>query len=67
MKENLEKNGLFIPYIDIEFNSELLVGITMSPTLNPDDTIQGILSLTKNKYHNITKDSIVPSEIPIRY
>ena len=62
-----EKNGLFIPYIDIEFNSELLVGITMSPTLNPDDTIQGILSLTKNKDHNITKDSIVPSEIPIRY
>lgn len=66
-REYCEKNGIFIPYVDIEFSSDCLKGITISPTLDFETTRRGIFDLIADKYPNINPSSIVKSEIPIRY
>ena len=63
----MEKNGIFIPYVDLPFNTDAVEGIIISPTLDYENTRNGVLSMTANQYRNINKDNIVKSDIPVRY
>ena len=63
----MEKNGIFIPYVDLPFNTDAVEGIIISPTLDYENTRNGVLSMTANQYRNINKDNIVKSDIPERY
>ena len=66
-QEFYEKNGVFIPYVDIPFNKELLTGICISPTLDYVATKESILRMTGSNYKNINVKTIYESEIPVRY
>ena len=64
----LSKHGLNIPYVDIHFDKDALVGVTLSPTLKPDDERDKILAITRsNGYTGVTANSVVASEIPVRF
>lgn len=57
-----------IPYVDIHFDKDALVGITLSPTLKPDDERDKILDMTKsNGYTGVTENSVFVSGIPVRF
>lgn len=66
-RDFMERNGIFIPYVDLQFEKDSLEGITMSPTLDPEVTRQSLLSLVENKYSKIDTDTIFQSHIPVRY
>lgn len=66
-QEFFEKNGVFIPYVDIPFKNELLTGICVSPTLDYTATKESILRMSGNHYKNIRTNTIYESEIPVRY
>ena len=63
----MERNGIFIPYVDIEFAPDILQGITISPTLDFQMTKQSLEMILANKYPNMDSDAIVQSVIPVRY
>ena len=62
-----EKNGLFVPYLDIEFEKNDLKTISVSPTMNFDETESNIRNVLN--IHGFNKDlvQIVKSDIPVRY
>lgn len=62
-----EKNGIFIPCIDIKFDTEMLTRIGISPTLNFNAAKDSVLRLVGDKYPKINDNSIFESKIPIRY
>lgn len=63
-----ELNGIFIPFVDIQFDKTSLKRITLSPTLEIESTTQSIQRMLKNEYPAIKgKKEIVSSEIPVRY
>lgn len=62
-----EKNGIFIPYVDLHFNKECLIGVGVSPTLDYKATKESILRITGTKYPNLKNDTIYESKIPVRY
>ena len=63
----MKKHGLDIPYVDIRFDKDALIGITLSPTLKLADERSEILKIAKdNGYLNVTADSVCASEIPVR-
>lgn len=66
-QEFYEKNGVFIPYVDIRFKKDLLIGIGISPTLDYEATKESILRMTGTNYKNINTEAIYESEIPVRY
>lgn len=66
-QEFFEKNGVFIPYIDIPFENNLLTGICISPTLDYKATKESILRMMGNRYKNINANTIYESKIPVRY
>ena len=62
-----EKNGLLIPYVDIEFPQNALKGITSSPTLDFTE-VQANLRNALRIYGYAEKTiDIHPSQIPVRY
>ena len=64
----VKKHGLDIPYVDIHFDKDALIGITLSPTLKLADERSEILKIAKdNGYSNVTADSVCASEIPVRF
>ena len=66
-KEFYEKNGVFIPYVDIAFEKDLLIGVGVSPTLDYNASKESILRLAGSNYKNISSDTIYESKIPVRY
>lgn len=63
-----EKNGFLIPYLDVEFGSEALKKIGISPTLDLETTKNSIYRATAKTFPQINKnDSVRQSEIPVRY
>lgn len=62
-------NGVLIPYLELDFDTSSLVGITLSPTINSDLAEQSIRDYCK--YCNIDSDTfpekIAKSEIPVRF
>lgn len=66
-KEFFEKNGYLIPYVDLKWKQEALIGITVSPTLEFEGIKRSILNVTDGKYSNINDESIHNSDIPVRY
>lgn len=67
-RKTVNRHGLNIPYVDIHFDKDALVGITLSPTLKPDDERDKILDMTgSNGYTGVTGNSVFVSEIPVRF
>lgn len=63
-----EMNGIFIPYVDITFDKNILNQITISPTLDTEFTKQSIQRMVKNEYSNLLSEGgIIQSQIPVRY
>ena len=62
-----EKNGIFIPYIDIKFRENIITGIGISPTLDYEATKESVLRMTARNYSKIKNDTIYESKIPVRY
>lgn len=63
----MERNGIFIPYVDINFSPDILQSITISPTLDFQMTKQSLEMLLANKYPNMSSEAIIQSAIPVRY
>ena len=68
-KKYFEKGGILIPCIDVEFESDALKGIGISPTLDFETTKSSIYRATEINFPQIkeNKDSVYPSKIPVRY
>lgn len=62
-----EKNGLLIPYIDIEFPKDNLRSLSVSPTLSFDETESNLVNALKLHGYNINTIQISKSNIPVRY
>ncbi len=63
-----EKNGFLIPYLDVEFGTEALKEIRISPTLDLETTKNSIYRATVKTFPHINKNDFVKqSEIPVRY
>lgn len=62
-----EKNGIFIPYLDLHFDEKTLIGVGVYPTLDYESTQKSILRIMGAKYSNINKNTIHESKIPVRY
>ncbi|MBO5007452.1 MAG: DUF2971 domain-containing protein [Clostridia bacterium] len=62
-----EKNGVFVPCVDISFEKDLLIGIGVSPTLDYCAAKKSVLRMTGSNYENISSDTIYESQIPVRY
>lgn len=64
-----EKGGILIPCIDVEFESDALKGIGISPTLDFETTKSSIYRATEINFPQIkeNKNSVYPSKIPVRY
>ena len=63
-----EKNGFLIPYLDVEFGTEALKEIRISPTLDLATTKNSIYRATAKTFPLINKNDLVKqSEIPVRY
>lgn len=63
----MERNGIFIPYVDINFPPDSLQSITISPTLDYQMAKQSLEMLLADKYQNMSSEAIIQSAIPIRY
>ena len=68
-KKYFERGGILIPCIDVEFESDALKGIGISPTLDFETTKSSIYRATEINFPQIkeNKDSVYPSKIPVRY
>ena len=66
-RKHMERNGIYIPYVDVKFSTEMVKGITMSPTMDVINTRTSILDLVSDKYCGLTEESIEKSDIPVRY
>ena len=62
-----EKNGLLIPYVDIEFPKGALKSITASPTLNFEEVEANLKNAMRIYGYPYEKIKITPSKIPVRY
>lgn len=63
--ESFTKNGLIIPYIDLEFRKQDLISIGVSPTLEYDEVKSNLLNaLFIYSYNNV---EINKSTVPVRY
>lgn len=63
----MERNDIFIPYVDINFESDVLTGVTISPTLDSETTRLSIKLISQKKFSHLKDDDIRASEIPVRY
>ncbi len=63
----MERNDIFIPYIDIDFEPDSLTGVTISPTLDSETTRLSIKLISQMKFNHLKDDDIKASEIPVRY
>lgn len=62
-----DKNGLLVPFVDIEFPRDALQSIFISPTLVFDETESNLTNALRIHSYNPDKISINKSEIPVRY
>lgn len=62
-----EKNGLLIPYVDVEFDRDALKEIGISPTLSYEEISGNIKNALKLNGFNENQITISKSNIPIRY
>ena len=65
----MEKDGYFIPYVDIPFEPTVLGRIGISPTMDIETTMKSVWRLVSREhyYHLCFGNGIVPSDIPVRY
>lgn len=61
-------NGVFIPYIEADFEKDCVEGITVGPKNNMDISIDGLKQFLKlNQFNSIQDKNILKSSIPYRY
>lgn len=63
-REFYEKDGIFVPYVDISFDADKLTEIMISPTLQDKIIEKNIKAICANNYPNL---KVEHSEIPVRY
>lgn len=61
----MERNGIFIPYIDIKFKKNLLKNITISPTISYNKEQESLKNMLETYQYNGCE--IKKSLIPVRY
>ncbi len=67
-QEFLEKDGLFVPYVDLKFAPEALKSVYVSPTLDLERARESILRLSQGKFPQFSDVSLIKqSGIPLRY
>lgn len=65
--EHFERNGIFVPYIDVSFEESLVKSIGFSPTLNKEENLNGVAKYLAYKGIDIKKIEIYGSKIPVRF
>lgn len=65
--EHFERNGIFVPYIDVSFEESLIKSIGCSPTLNKEENLNGVTKYLAYKGIDIKKIEIYGSKIPVRF
>jgi hypothetical protein len=64
-QEAFIKNGIFVPYFDVNIDKSIIKNITLSPLLESDIARHGLkIYLEHNGYYNV---DIKQSKIPVRY
>lgn len=67
-QEFCEKAGIFIPYVDLEFEAKALKSIAVSPSLDLTRARESIYRLSQNNFPQFSNfENIKQSEIPLRY
>lgn len=62
-----ERGGIFIPYFDVPFKTDIVKEIHFSPTLEMTETQNNIYRFLKIKDFQIDKSKIFKSDIPVRF
>lgn len=65
--ESTVKNGLIIPHIDLKFDKFDLQEISISPTLNFEETKCNLINALKMYSYNYENIKITKSNIPVRF
>ena len=67
-QEFCEKDGIFIPYVDLEFSADSLKSISMSPSLDFERTKESIRRITQKNFPQFRDFELIKqSNIPLRY
>ena len=61
------KKGIMIPYQEAKFKRKALTGVTCSPSLEGERAINGVKRLLLNYDYSVDDNSIIQSNVPIRY
>lgn len=59
------KQGMLVPYVDIDFDLKYLQSIMLSPTANFEKVREGVKIMLREQ--EIADREIKPSEIPLRF
>ena len=63
-----ESNGIMIPYLDISFEKNSIVGVKISPTQQDRMAKEGLFLMLKHlEYDHLSEDDITISDIPLRF
>ena len=65
--QTYERNGMLIPYLDIEFTKSNLKSVCISPTLDYDETINNLNNALNVHKYSTEEVQMTKSNIPIRY
>ncbi len=63
------RNGVVVPYIDVDFPPEALRSVMLSPTLDAEIAKRGVYTALRGKYYYNIKsmNDIKVSKIPVRF
>ena len=62
-----ERDGIFIPYVDINFKPEALLSVRVSPTIDKEQARTSIMRIAEGYSNLKNPDNIRYSGIPVRY
>lgn len=63
-----ESNGIMIPYLEINFEKNSIVGVKISPTQQDLMAKEGLFLMLKHlEYDHLSENDITISDIPLRY
>lgn len=62
-----EREGMFVPCVDLKFSPESFESITIAPTLDFEYAKNSILRVMGDKFQNISPNTIIKSNIPVRF
>ena len=62
-----EREGMFVPCVDLKFSPESFESITIAPTLDFEYAKNSILRVMGDKFQNISPNTIIKSNISVRF